>query len=193
MVPRPETELLAGWALERLPPAPRRPLVVDVGTGGGCIACAIAAERPDATVIALDVSPRAAALARTNALALGLVTRVTVAVSDLLAALGVVQADLIVSNPPYLPTDLIDALAPEVSRHDPRLALDGGPDGLAVVRRLVQAAPDHLVAGGTLVLETGGGAQARAVAALLEAGGFVQVESRADLAGVERFAAGRRP
>ena len=193
MVPRPETEILAGWALELLPPPPRRPLVIDAGTGGGCIACALAFERPDAEVIALDVSPRAAALARDNVVALGLATRVTVDVSDLFATLGVMQADVIVSNPPYLATGLIDALAPEVSRYDPRLALDGGPDGLAVIRRLVREAPERLISGGALVLETAGGGQLPPVVALLEAQGFVRVETRPDLAGVERFVAGRRP
>ena len=192
LVPRPETEALAGWALELLPSPPRRPLVIDAGTGGGCIACAVASERPDAEVIAVDLSPAAVALARENVVALGLATRVTVDVSDLFATLGVMQADLIVSNPPYLPTGLIDTLAPEVSRYDPRLALDGGPDGLAVVRRLVRAAPERLVSGGALVLETAGGEQVQAVGALLEAQGFVRVETRADLAGVERFVAARR-
>lgn len=193
MVPRPETESLAGWALELLPPPPRRPLVIDAGTGGGCIACAVAFERPDAEVIALDVSPRAAALARDNVATLGLATRVTVDVSDLFATLGVMQADVIVSNPPYLASGLIDTLAPEVSRYDPRLALDGGPDGLAVIRRLVREAPERLVPGGALVLETAGGGQLPPVVALLEAQGFVRVETRPDLAGVKRFVAGRRP
>ena len=135
-MPRPETELLAGWALELLPPA-NAPVVIDVGTGSGCIACALACERPDVRVLALDVSPGAVALARDNVAALGLAGCVTVEVSDLFAALGPVRADLIVSNPPYLPSEVIPTLAPEVSRHDPRLALDGGPDGLAVIRRLV--------------------------------------------------------
>jgi release factor glutamine methyltransferase len=192
LVPRPETEVLAGWALELLPPPPRRPGVIDVGTGSGCIACALASERPDAEVIAVDASPRAVALARDNVVALGLATRVTVDVSDLFAALGVMEVDVIVSNPPYLATGLIDTLAPEVSRYDPRLALDGGPDGLDVIRRLLGEAPARLVSGGALVLETAGGEQARAVVALMDAHGFVGVETRADLAGVERFVAGRR-
>jgi release factor glutamine methyltransferase len=153
----------------------------------------VASERPDAEVIALDLSPAAVALARENVVALGLATRVTVDVSDLFATLGVMQANVIVSNPPYLPTGLIDTLAPEVSRYDPRLALDGGPDGLAVIRRLVREAPERLVSGGALVLETAGREQVQAVGALLEAQGFVGVETRRDLAGVERFVAGRRP
>ena len=192
LVPRPETEVLAGWALELLPAPPRRPVVIDLGTGSGCIACAIAAERADAEVIAIDTSPEAVALAQDNVVALELATRVHVGVSDMFGALGAIEVDVIVSNPPYLPTDLNDTLAPEVSRHDPRLALDGGPDGLDVIRRLVREAPARLAAGGALVLETAGGAQVREVVALLEGAGLVGVETRADLAGVERFVAARR-
>jgi release factor glutamine methyltransferase len=189
LVPRPETELLAGWALELLPAA-TAPLAIDVGTGSGCIACALASERPDVRVLALDLSPGAVGLARDNVAALGLAARVTVETSDLFATLEPLRADLIVSNPPYLPSGLIPTLAPEVSRHDPRLALDGGPDGLAVIRRLVDAAPRWLVPGGRLVLETGGDEQTRDVVALMSARGFTCVETRPDLAGVVRFVAG---
>jgi release factor glutamine methyltransferase len=189
LVPRPETELLAGWALELLPRA-ARPLVLDVGTGSGCIACALASERPDVDVVALDVSPGAVALARANAATLGLSARVRVVQSDLFAELGAMSVHLIVSNPPYLPTASIPSLAPEVSRHDPRLALDGGPDGLDVIRRIVDAAPSRLVPGGWLVLETAGDGQVREVVARMSARGFVHVETRPDLAGIVRFVAG---
>jgi len=189
MVPRPETELLAEWALDLLPRGPR-PLVIDLGTGTGCIACAIASERPDAEVIALEASPRAAMLARENVAALGLSGRVSVEVSELFTALGTRRADVIVSNPPYLPTGLIASLAPEVSQYDPRGALDGGADGLRVIRRLVAEAPQRLAPGGALVLETAGGEQARAVVTLMEAAGFAGIETRRDLTGVERFVAG---
>ena len=192
LVPRPETEILAEWALELLPATPA-PLVIDLGTGTGCIACAIAWERRDADVIALEVSPRAAAIARDNVAALGLTGRVTVDVSDLFAALGPRRADVIVANPPYLPTDLIPTLSPEVTQHDPRVALDGGPDGLTVIRRLVAEAPARLQSGGALVMETLGGEQARAVVALLTAAGFVEVGTRRDLAGVDRFVGGKVP
>jgi release factor glutamine methyltransferase len=188
LVPRPETEGLAGWAIELLP---RGGLAIDVGTGSGCIAGAIAAERPDADVVALEIAPAAAALARRNVAALRL-PRVTVLVSDLLVALpAATRADVVVCNPPYLPTALIDTLPPEVSRHDPRPALDGGPDGLDVIRRVVAAAPPRLRRGGALVLETAGGEQARAVASLMDAAGFGGIAARCDLAGVERLVAGR--
>ncbi|HEV8475115.1 MAG TPA: peptide chain release factor N(5)-glutamine methyltransferase [Methylomirabilota bacterium] len=190
LVPRPETELLAGWALELLPPPPARPLAVDVGTGSGCVACALAAERTDAHVIATDRSASAAAVARDNARALGLDGRVSVAAGDLLGSLRA-RADVIVSNPPYLPGGAIDALTPEVARWDPRAALDGGPDGLVLIRALIAAAPASLAPGGALVLETGGGAQIEAARAWMRAAGFVETATRVDLTGVVRFVAGR--
>jgi release factor glutamine methyltransferase len=189
LVPRPETELLAGWAIEQLA-GTRAPLVIDVGTGSGCIACAVAAECPQARVIAVDLSPAAAELARVNVAALDLTGRVSVVVSDLLAALARGRADLIVANPPYLPSELIASLTPEVSRYDPRLALDGGPDGLVVVRRLIEQAARCLGPGGRLMLETAGGEQILDVVALLSARGFSPIETRPDLAGIERFVTG---
>jgi release factor glutamine methyltransferase len=192
LVPRPETEGLAGWVLELLPATGAR-LAIDVGTGSGCIACALASERPSLTVIALEVSPRAVALARDNVVALGLGERVTVEVSELFSALRRERADVIVSNPPYLPSGLIPSLAPEVSRYDPRLALDGGPDGLDVIRRIIDAAPRWLASGGRLVLETAGDEQVANVVALMRVRGFVRVKTRPDLAGIVRFVAGGMP
>jgi release factor glutamine methyltransferase len=194
LVPRPETEMLAEWALELLPP-PRagvRPLAVDLGTGSGCVACALAAERPDLDVLATDCSAPAAALARANAAALGLGARVRVVVADLLAGVGAVGADLVVSNPPYLPSALVPGLEPEVALHEPRVALDGGPDGLALIRRIVATARGALGPSAVLVLETAGGAQAARVADLVRTAGYRDVATRADLAGVDRFVAGRR-
>ena len=192
LVPRPETEALVQWALALLPPpgAGRRPLAVDLGTGSGCIACALAAERPDLDVIAIDLSPPAVAVARQNARALGLGPRVRVVAADLLSGVRDLRADLIVSNPPYLPTGLVPELDPEVRSHEPLGALDGGADGLALIRRIAAGARDHLRASGALVLETAGGPQAAAAAALLGAAGFARVAVRVDLAGVDRFVAG---
>lgn len=193
LVPRPETELLVEWALDFLPAASaaRRPRVIDVGTGSGCIACAVAQARADVDVVAVDVSPAAAATARTNVEALGLERRIRVMVSDLVAALDAAGVDLIVANLPYLPTALLDELQPEVRTHEPRLALAGGPDGLDIVRRLVPEARRALRPGGALVLETAGGVQATLAAALLRDAGFVDVATRADLAGVTRFVGAR--
>jgi release factor glutamine methyltransferase len=193
LVPRPETELLVSWALELLPGPGDRPIVIDVGTGSGCIACALASERPDVRVVAVDASPAAATIARGNVAALGLDSRVTVAVGDLFGgAAAAVTADLVVSNPPYVPGGLIDTLAPEVADHEPRVALDGGPDGLGVIRRLVSEAPRRFRDGAALVLETFGDRQTAAVMDLMRADGFNAVTSRRDLNGVARFVSGRR-
>ena len=192
LVPRPETETLVEWALALLPaPDGRRPLAIDVGTGSGCIACALAAERADLDVIAVDVSPAAAAVAHGNARALGLAARVRTMAADLLDGIRDLRADLVVSNPPYLPSGLMPELSPEVRIHEPRLALDGGRDGLAVIRRLASAARRSVRSQGALVIETAGGEQAWAAAALLREAGWSDVAVRADLAGVDRFVAGR--
>jgi release factor glutamine methyltransferase len=192
LVPRPETETLVEWALALLPaPGPRRLLAIDVGTGSGCIACALASERADLDVVAVDVSPAAAAVARENVRALDLAGRVRVVAADLFAGLRDIRADLIVSNPPYLPSALMPELPPEVRIHEPRLALDGGSDGLAVIRRIAAAARPYLRPSGALVVETAGGDQASAAAALLREAGWDQVAVRGDLVGIERFVAGR--
>lgn len=192
LVPRPETEMLVSWALELLPPLGGRPLVLDVGTGSGCIACALAAERSDVRLVAVDASPAAVALARENVATLGLADRVTVSVSDLFSGLAPMSADLIVSNPPYIPTGVIDTLAPEVTDHEPRAALDGGPDGLALIRRLVSEAPRWLQPSAPLVLETFGDEQAAEVVRLMSDAQFTDVMTRRDLTGVTRFVCGRR-
>jgi release factor glutamine methyltransferase len=193
LVPRPETETLVEWALELLP-SPRdgvRLRALDLGTGSGAIACALATERRDVDVVAIDVSRAAAAVARANVRQLGLAGRVSVVVGDLAASLSVGCADLIVSNPPYLPSAVVSDLEPEVRAHEPRLALDGGRDGLAVIRRIVPSAREALRRSAPLVVETAGGDQAGAVAGLLRAAGFASVAVRADLPGVDRFVAGR--
>lgn len=194
LVPRPETEMLVELALELLPAPGGRPrLVFDVGTGSGCIACAIARERPDTRVLATDRSMAALLVARTNVRALGLASRVAVAAADLLTAVRPGRVDLIVGNPPYLPSATVPALMPEVGRHEPRLALDGGTDGTACLRQLVDGARRVLRPGGALALETAGAEQARQVATLLAGIGFLEVVVRADLAGVRRLVAGRAP
>jgi release factor glutamine methyltransferase len=193
LVPRPETEMLVEWALALLPADGRRRLVVDVGTGSGCIACAVASERADVDVIALDVAPPAARLARGNVARLGHQTRVRVVVGDLVSALDAASADMIVANPPYLTRAMLAAAPPEVREHEPPLALDGGGDGLAVIRPLTRDTRRVLRPGGALVVETAGDAQVDAVASLFRDSGYTDVAVRADLAGVRRFVSGRRP
>jgi release factor glutamine methyltransferase len=192
LVPRPETEMLVEWALALLPPpAGRRLHAIDLGTGSGCIACALAAERADLDLLAVDVSPQAAVVARDNARALGLASRIRVVAADVLHGIRDLSADLIVSNPPYLPTALVPELPPEVRAHEPTMALDGGDDGLALIRRIVGLARGTLRPSGALVIETAGGDQARAAAALFRTAELTQVAIRADLAGVDRFVAAR--
>lgn len=181
LVPRPETELLVEAALD-LPGGAR---VLDVGTGSGAVALALKQERPDLDVTGSDVSDDALDVARANARRLGLTVSFTRA--DLLE--GAPEADAILSNPPYVAEADRALLAPEVTRHEPELALFAGADGLDVVRRLAAqagASPARFVA-----VEIGSG-QAPAVAALLHGAGFSATEARRDLAGIERVVIGRR-
>lgn len=192
LVPRPETETLVEWALERLPArSARRLRVADVGTGSGCIACALSAERRDIDVVAVDISNAAARVARDNVSRLGQSVRVIV--GDLLASVASGSLDGIVANPPYMTDGEAPMLAPEVALHEPRVALAGGRDGLDVLLRLADEAPRVLRAGGVVVMETGGDSHVEAVAGRLREHGFADVAGRADLAGVTRFVAGRRP
>jgi release factor glutamine methyltransferase len=186
LIPRPDSETLVEEALDRVA-AGASQRIADVGTGSGALALALAKERPEAQIFATDVSPDALAVARANAERLNLA--VTFLEGDLnqpLAPAG--RFDLIVANLPYIPSADIDGLAADV-RSEPRLALDGGRDGLALVRRLVAAAPDLLQPGGCLALEVGAG-QSGAVAELLGAAGFGGIRSRRDLAGIERVVSG---
>lgn len=170
-------------------PADTAPATVfDVGTGSGAVALAIKHLRPDVRVIAVEQSPVAIAVATENAARLGLAVEFWH--GDLLAPLPAgLLADVIVANLPYIPTAEISALAAEV-RHEPHSALDGGSDGLALVRRLIAQAPNRLQRGGAVALEIGAG-QAAATEALLQAAGFVDVRSELDLAKIARVVHGR--
>ena len=190
LVPRPETESLVAWALACLPPGPRR--VVDVGTGSGCIAAAIAHARPDVTVLAGELSPAAARVARDNVAALGLAGRVRVVVADVLTAVASDAADVVVANPPYLFDGMLADLPREVRNWEPHGALLGGTDGLRVMTRIVEDAARVLVRGGTLLVETAGEPQVDAVAAMFDRAGYTEVAIRADLTETRRFVAGRR-
>lgn len=186
LVPRPETELLVEIALERMRGI-ERPLVVDVGTGSGCIALSLAAARPDADVHATEISPAALAVAQQNASRLGLADRVRFHAGDLLQPLGPLtgRLDLVVSNPPYVAEEERAALTPEVRDHEPAVALFAPERGLAVHRRLAGLAASALRPGGTLVLELGSGQQA-AVARFCADALLEVAEVRADLAGIPR-------
>ncbi len=179
LIPRPETELLVEAALG-LPAGAR---VVDVGTGSGAIALALKQERPDLALSATDCSADALAVARANALSLGLEVRFVEA--DLLDGRGY---DAVLANLPYVATGESSRLAPETSRYEPPRALFAGPDGLGVVRRLVSSE----LGGASLVALEVGFDQAEQVSELLAARGFAAVERWRDLAGHERVLVGRR-
>lgn len=159
LVPRsPLAELIVGGMLPWL--GFTRPLdVLDVGTGSGCIAAALARHWPALRVDAIDVSPAALDVARANVARLGVADRVRLLESDLFAALDGCRYDLIIANPPYVPADSMATLPAEY-RHEPALALAGGDDGLDIVRRLLDQAADHLTPGGFLLLEVGEAAPA---------------------------------
>jgi release factor glutamine methyltransferase len=190
LVPRPDTETLVEAALERIDrKAQARLKILDLCTGSGAVAAALKHERPFLDIWASDISPKALALARANAERLfagsGAINFVE---SDLFAALRGAIFDMIVSNPPYVPGPEIEKLSPEV-RREPRLALDGGPGGLEIIRRIVAAAPARLVPGGVLLME-GDGGQMGAIAGMLEENGFTGIKRRRDLSGVFRVIGG---
>ena len=186
LVPRPETEQLVELAVE-IAKAQTAPTLLDIGTGSGVIALTLALEIPSATIHATDLSPDALALSAENAARHALTDRVTFHQADLLPP-GAAKFDLIIANLPYIPADEIAALSPEV-RQDPHTALDGGPDGLDLIRRLIDAAPDRLAPGGALLLEIGAG-QTDAVNALLSARKFRDISVRPDYQNIPRLAVG---
>jgi len=193
LVPRPDTETVVELALEMLRERPaNKPLsIADLGTGTGAILLALLSELPDATGIGTDISVEVLETATANAVLLGLATRANFIrcdyASELTGPFG-----LIVSNPPYIRTSDIAGLAVEVRDHDPRKALDGGPDGLDAYRALIPQAASILAPGAALVVETGQG-QAAQIEALMTASGLVPERApRADLAGIPRAVGARK-
>jgi release factor glutamine methyltransferase len=193
LVPRPDTETVVETALARLDGdgARSRPLrIADLGTGSGAILIALLHELPNAFGIGTDSDPTALATARTNAVHLGLAARAAFVAGDFGAALAG-GIDLVVTNPPYVASDEIAALAPEVRDFDPRSALDGGPDGLVAYRSITADAPRLLTLGAHLVMEVGAG-QSDAVSALAAAAGLGSIAVVPDLAGIPRVVSARR-
>ena len=184
LIPRPDSESLVEAALEAFPDAEAPLRVLDLGTGTGCLLLAVLSERPRAFGIGVDRELAAAALAAANAAANGLAERSAFLAGDWAGAL-VGTFDLVLSNPPYIESSAIPALMPEVARHEPGLALDGGADGLDAYRLLVAALPGLLAPGGIAVLELGQGKRA-AVEALALAEGLRPLSCRPDLGGVDR-------
>lgn len=199
LIPRPETEQLVEQVLQSVPGAGCRVpgkgaasalRIADVGTGTGCIALALAHELPDAAVTAVDISAAALALAQENAERLGLGDRIAFVRGNLLDAAEEASLDIIVSNPPYIVSDVWKNLEPCVRDFEPKQALDGGADGLDLIRRLAAQAAAALKPGGALFLEIGFD-QGGAVAGILNSAGFRSIEIRTDLAGHDRMVSGR--
>ncbi|HSA59255.1 MAG TPA: peptide chain release factor N(5)-glutamine methyltransferase [bacterium] len=181
LIPRPETELLVEEALKNAPPAGD---VLDIGTGSGCIAIALAKNLPGAKIVATDISKEALSVAKENAQAHGVADRIEFVTSDIAPWLFFEtrerKFDLIVSNPPYIDSSELDFLQPEVSRHEPRSALDGGQGGLETIKKILQEAPDFLKIKGRLLMEVGEGQAERLKKDF-------PCEIRRDYSGVERL------
>jgi len=192
LIPRPETELLIDLAVEAVKSYGVNPKShwVDLGTGSGAIAIGLACALTNARVYAVDCSSEALAVARLNAENLGFGSRVNFYQGLWWEPLAFLKGQVsgMVSNPPYIPSSTVLTLQPEVVRHEPHLALDGGFDGLDCIRHLVETAPDYLESGGVWLVEMMAG-QAEAVADMLEShGSYGKVQIFSDLAGIDRFA-----
>ena len=182
LIPRPETELLCEWALDILKDF-RYPRVLDLCCGSGCIGLTIKAERPDAVVTLSDISSDALNVSAANACRLSL--DVSICQSDLFSAFNGSFFDMIISNPPYIPSDDCSRLQPEVM-NEPRLALDGGPDGCVLYRRIISSAGSVLSSGGKLLMELGIN-ESVPISLLLSEYGFTGIEVRKDYAGIDRM------
>jgi release factor glutamine methyltransferase len=194
LIPRPETEILAemAWTWLNRPSHVGRPTVLDFGTGSGCLSVAIALKSTGAIVYALDTSRPALELARENARRHALNERINFLEDSGFSALPPeIAFDLVVSNPPYIPRAEIDQLEPEVRDHDPRLALDGGEDGLDFYRLIAAEASSRLRAGGRLMLEIGDG-QGPAIGEILKDQKWIVESIGNDYTGRERFVTAAR-
>lgn len=191
LIPRPETEELACRVLacDELWARPK-PGVCDVGTGSGCLAITLALERPGAVLLGSDLSGAALALASENARHLGAESRVRWICADLLDGVEDASLDAVVSNPPYIESGALAMLDRQVRDFEPGMALDGGPDGLRVIRRLIPQAFRTLLPGGRLWLEIGE-TQAGAVSALAQSAGFRDIAVAKDIAGRDRILSAR--
>ncbi|HAX90925.1 MAG TPA: peptide chain release factor N(5)-glutamine methyltransferase [Rhodospirillaceae bacterium] len=186
--PRPDSETLIETALKLRTTPPTR--LLDLGTGTGCLLLALLHEWPHATGLGIDKAPRAVEQATVNAKRLGLESRATFQQGDWLNGINEVF-DLIICNPPYIPSHDIDTLQPEVRIHDPMAALDGGTDGLDPYRHLIPLLPQYLKAGGVALFEIGVG-QAEDISRLMDENGFQDIAITRDLGGVARCVSGQR-
>ena len=199
LIPRQDTETLTELAGELLADM-ASPVILDMCTGSGCILISLLAAKKDCTGVGCDISPKALAVAMRNAVSIGVEERAYFTESDLFSGMMFQEKDgkapqkydMLVSNPPYIPTEEIGGLMEEVRLHDPVLALDGGGAGLYFYREITRNAPQYLRPGGWLLFEIGCD-QGRDVAGMMERAGFADVEVKRDLAGLDRVALGRLP
>lgn len=193
LIPRPETEQLVETVLSCEPLwRKEHPAVLDIGTGGGCIVLSLAVERPAGRYIGCDASEEAVKLARENAALLGVADRVVLVAGELSDMIEPETIDAVVTNPPYIASAECERLPRHIRDHEPRLALDGGPDGLHVIEAVATDATMLLRAGGHLFMEIGSD-QGHRVAGLLAGIGFVDIGVSRDLSGRDRFATARMP
>jgi release factor glutamine methyltransferase len=194
LVPRPDSETVIEAVLSLMPDRVRPWRILDLGTGSGCLLLTLLREYPEASGVGLDASPEALEVAQENARALGLVDRATLQSGDWRSSGWFDRAggsfDLVVSNPPYIQSGVIGGLMPEVGRYEPRLALDGGRDGLDAYRAIAAGVPGLLVAGGRLAVEVGEG-QAPEIERLFTHVGLAPAGRWRDLGGIERVVAAR--
>lgn len=183
LIPRPETEILVEQAIKLVQPF-IMPRVIDLGTGSGVIAVSLALQISEIQVLAADISSQALAVAQENATLLGVEEKITFLQSDLFKKIPNDKYHLICSNPPYIPTKDLSTLEPEV-RLEPKIALDGGIDGLDFYRRIIAQAPEYLISGGHLVLEIGWDQGAKVIE-LGRTAGFVNCQIIPDYAGKDR-------
>jgi len=189
LIPRPDSETVIETVLDLLPDRSRKMRILDLGLGSGCLLLTLLREYPQATGVGIDASEAALAVARGNAEALGVAPRARLSSGDWRQAGWSDRLegpfDLLVSNPPYIESAVVDGLMPEVAAHEPRLALDGGADGFAAYRIIAAEAPRLVVPGGWAVVEAGEG-QAPDIAALFGAAGLTPKPARQDLGGIAR-------
>jgi release factor glutamine methyltransferase len=190
LVPRPDSEILVEVAIERTRARSQYGRALDLCTGSGCVAIAFAKARPTWRVSGTDVSPEAVMLAAENVRRHGVAHSVATLAGDLFEPVAGERFELVTANPPYVPSAEIAGLAADIRDFEPHQALDGGPDGLDLVRAVIAAAPEHLVPGGVLALEVGFD-QAERVTALFEQAGFGNLSRRRDYGGHERVVSGQ--
>ncbi len=187
LIPRPETELLVQISIENLERLNRPSTAADIGTGSGAIAVSIAHHIENVTVDATDISPAALAVARSNAEKFSVDRRINFVEGNLLEPLSHKKFDAIISNPPYIPTAVIDNLQPEVSKHEPRLALDGGLDGLDCYRKIIGGSARMLNDDGFIALEIGINQAAPVTKIIDHTDQFNAVDIVKDLNGIDRI------